>query len=336
MSVAKITPQPRPPRQSGFTLIEMMIALAILLAVSAIVLSMTYEMTMRQASVANRSEMHGSVRGVTEVLQQEISQAGRFAFPTEFTTLATGIDVPQPDGGYATVSLANPNFIFSDGDPDGDGIEVLTALLVGVGDSQEIVRVERNPLGGGYRAFFIYDHPAGTQVRILGSFAEGILPTSDGTTLRIFGDINDNGNMVYIEYVCNPDEAGGTLTRQEMPWTTPVANRGDFPPQVLLNNVLPNPPLPDGTDVPCFLYQRKPVPISVAGVPQPPLQAVLNVGVTLTVRAEFNDLQTGQEQRQTKALLNVSPRNVYQAWQLAGMGQNRVQPTPASVAALAE
>jgi len=38
---------------------------------------------------------------------------------------------------------------------------------------------------------------------------------------------------------------------------------------------------------------------------------------------------------ETKALLNVSPRNVFNVWQLAGLGvTNRVQPIPPSVQAL--
>ncbi len=48
------------------------------------------------------------------------------------------------------------------------------------------------------------------------------------------------------------------------------------------------------------------------------------------------DPVTGLYQKETKALLNVSPRNVFNVWQLAGLGiVNRVQPTPPSVTALA-
>ena len=44
---------------------------------------------------------------------------------------------------------------------------------------------------------------------------------------------------------------------------------------------------------------------------------------------------TGLYQTETKALLNVSPRNVFNVWQLAGLGiNNRVQPLPATVTTL--
>src|SRR5689334_572538 len=108
--------------QKGFSLLELLIALGVFLAVSAIVLSFSYDMTMKQAYVSNRSDMHSSVRAVTEILQQEIGQAGKLSFAGGSTTLTTAVDVVQPDGGYATVTLANANYIFTDGDPNTDGI----------------------------------------------------------------------------------------------------------------------------------------------------------------------------------------------------------------------
>ena len=40
-------------------------------------------------------------------------------------------------------------------------------------------------------------------------------------------------------------------------------------------------------------------------------------------------------QQETKALLNVAPRNVFEGWELASIGLlNRVQDTPASITAL--
>jgi len=59
------------------------------------------------------------------------------------------------------------------------------------------------------------------------------------------------------------------------------------------------------------------------------------VAITLTVQTQNRDRKTGGFQTETKALLNVSPRNVFNVWQMAGLGNtNRVQPMPASVAAL--
>jgi hypothetical protein len=91
--------------------------------------------------------------------------------------------------------------------------------------------------------------------------------------------------------------------------------------QILLPNVLPN---PGGT--PCFSYQQKTVGANTY---------VIDVAVTLTVQTQNPDPQTEQFQKETKALLNVSPRNVFEGWQLASdLVMNRVQPMPPSVTAL--
>ena len=90
---------------------------------------------------------------------------------------------------------------------------------------------------------------------------------------------------------------------------------------VLIDNILAN---PGGT--PCFTYQTQ----SAGGV-----NYVTDVAITLTVRTQNRDVNTNDFQTESKALLNVSPRNVFNVWQLAGLGvTNRVQPTPATVTAL--
>jgi hypothetical protein len=66
-----------------------------------------------------------------------------------------------------------------------------------------------------------------------------------------------------------------------------------------------------------------------------PFTFVLDVAVTLTVETEQLDPVTRRKQTETKALLNVSPRNVFSAFMLAGMGYtDRVQSTPATITAL--
>jgi hypothetical protein len=62
---------------------------------------------------------------------------------------------------------------------------------------------------------------------------------------------------------------------------------------------------------------------------------VVDVAITLTVRTQQRDRNTGDFQRETKALLNVAPRNVFNVWQMASLDiGNRVQAAPASVVAL--
>ena len=59
---------------------------------------------------------------------------------------------------------------------------------------------------------------------------------------------------------------------------------------------------------------------------------MIGVAIMTTVRSQQRDQNTGDFQRVTKALLNVSPRNVVAVWQNASLSNtNRVQPLPASV-----
>lgn len=331
-------------RQSGFSLIEVMVTLAILLSVSAIVVSMSFNMTMNQASVANRSDMHASVRSVTEMIQQELTQAGRIAWPSnnDLCDGAAPCDYPH---STLTVAVARPVNVC--GEPGNAASSALTVddpeylfagirLIVDVGDCQEVVAWN----AGTGNAMFKYDHAVGAQVRPAGAFGEGILATSTGTVLQMYGDVNDDGNMVYVEYVCAPGTiaAPGSLTRLQAPWDADDIT--DYTPQILLNNVLCSEDPTDCTPntIDCFTYQRPPSTITITnpGVADITLDFSLNVGVTLTAKAQFDDLQTGAPQLETKALLNVSPRNVFQAWQLASVngGNRHVQPTPPTITAL--
>src|SRR3954451_19029558 len=67
--------------EAGFTLAEMIIATGLLLAISSIVTSALLQLTNHQQAIWNRTEMHSGVRGATELLQQEVGQAGRVTLP---------------------------------------------------------------------------------------------------------------------------------------------------------------------------------------------------------------------------------------------------------------
>ena len=171
-------------------------------------------------------------------------------------------------------------------------------------------------------------HVAGTRLATTGGFSAGVIPTtmangSTGNVLKILGDINGDGNMVYVEYTC--DLAGGRLLRNVMPFDAAVKPMPTAE-QILLDNLLPNPPNPGGGVPPCFIYQEQ----TFAGTTY-----VIGVAIMTTVRTQQRDSITNDFQTVTKALLNVSPRNVVNVWQLASLHYlNRVQPVPPSVVAL--
>ncbi len=176
-------------------------------------------------------------------------------------------------------------------------------------------------------ATFVNAHAAGVPVKAAGGFSSGIVPTtvasgSTGFVLKMFGDINSDGTPLYIEYTC--DTANGLLYRNAMAWTVGAKPMLD-PSMVLLRNITANP-----ANAACFTYQTQTVTIN--GTPTP---FVTDVAITLTVQTEQVDPITKQRQRETKALLNVSPRNIFNVWQLASIDLfDRVQPTPAVITAL--
>src|SRR3954454_6239777 len=71
--------------QSGFSLIELMVAMAIMLVISGAAVGALLRMTSAQATIWNRTQMHSGIRGATEVLQQEVGQAGRISLPLVVT-----------------------------------------------------------------------------------------------------------------------------------------------------------------------------------------------------------------------------------------------------------
>ena len=291
----------------GFTLIEMMITLLVLMIVSGTVMKGVLDLTNLHNTIMNRTDMHSGVRNATELLTQEVGQAGRIALPAAVTlTAASAV------GAVALVVNSTTGMFTGE------------LLNVDTGANQETATVTAVPNANQVSvATLTKAHLVAAPVKASGGFAAGVVPTtvangSTGGLLKIFGDINGDGNMVYVEYRC--DTAAGRLYRNSMPFTA-GAKPAVTVEQILIDNITPN---PDGTA--CFTYQTQ----TINGTPY-----VLDVAITLTVRTINRDRNTGQFMTETKALLNVSPRNVFNVWQLAGLGvANRVQPMPPTVLAL--
>jgi type II secretory pathway pseudopilin PulG len=292
-------------------LIETLVALTVLLLVMGTVMGNMIQFSKTQSTVWNRSNMHSAVRSATELLQQEVGQAGRVSLSPGVTT-STAVTSSGPQA--VTVTSAVP------GTSPTANMFVGEQLVIDAGQSEETVTVTAVNSATSFTASFALTHNSSVPVAVQGGFASGVVPTtatngSTGSKLKIYGDINGDADMVYVEYVC--DTAGGNLYRNMMPFSSaskPAVNAG----QVLLSNVLPN---PGGT--PCFTYEQKIVNGNTY---------VINVAISLTTQTQFRDRVTGQFQTETKALLNVAPRNVFDAWQLASIGSaNRIQPMPPSV-----
>jgi len=289
--------------EQGFTLIEMLITVLVLMTVCGTVMKGVLDLTDLHNVVVNRTDMHSGVRNATELLTQEVGQAGRISLPSD-VTLAAGTAI-----GDTTMTVSSADEMF-----------VGEQLAIDTGDKQETVTIT-SVNGDVITTSALKNlHNANVPVRAPGGFSAGVVPASvangsTGSVLKIFGDINADGNMVYVEYRCDTD--AGRLYRNSMPFD--ADDKPDLTvEQVLIDNIMPN---PDGTD--CFTYQTQ----SVDGT-----DYVIDVAITLTVKTQNRNAYTGDFETETKALLNVSPRNVFNVWQLAGLGiTNRVQPIPPSV-----
>jgi len=299
---------------AGFSLLEVMAAMSILLIVSGTVVSAMLQMTKVEGSVTNQTEMHSSVRNATELLAQEVGQAGRVAVPQPIT-LAGNVLAPAGAAAPATVAVSSATSLF-----------VGEKIVVDTGGNRETVTLTAvNPGANTITAAFNLAHATTVPVLVAGSFVSGIVPPSfasgsTATKLKLYGDINGDGILRYVEYTC--DAGTGNFYRNVVPLTAGAKPPLD-PSMILINNILPN---PGGT--PCFSYQEKVVQNS-------PINAVVNVGITLTVQTQYPDPQSHQFVKESKALLNVAPRNIFYGWQMGNAGlTDHMQPMPLSVLAL--
>jgi prepilin-type N-terminal cleavage/methylation domain-containing protein len=322
-----------PASQRGFSLAELLISMSIMLVIAGAATTALMKMTGAQATLWNRTQMHSGIRGATEVLQQEVGQAGRVSLPAAVTltgAIATALTTAQA----VNVSSSTGMFVGEQLVIDAGCYDMSTTPCL---SREETVVITAVNSATNISAIFKEPHASGAPVQVRGVFGTGVIPPSaspasytngsTGTTLKLFGDINADGNMVYVEYTCDIPapvsgvQSPGNLYRNQMAWNTTGGSPAATASQILLSNIMPN---PDGS--PCFTYQTAMVGLTYY---------VVDVAITLTVQTQLIDQVTKQYQLETKALLNVSPRNVFHAWSLSSLGINhRIQPIPPEVAAL--
>jgi hypothetical protein len=281
------------------------------------------QLTRVSDTVANRTEMHSGVRNATEFLQQEVGQAGHVGFPNR-KRLGTAVTATPAAPATVLVTIL----------PDTRGMFVNERIVVGPGVSgvagfeEEPATITAVNSNTQVTATFNRSHAVNAPILTYGGFRDGIIPSgvangSTGSLLKLYGDLRSDGTLQYVEYLC--DTNGGNLSRRAVDVPEALAPAAAKPAwavsHVLLNNVTAN---PDGT--PCFTYQQKTVNGNAF---------VVNVAITLTVLTQDRDPTTRVFQRETKALLNVSPRNVFNVWQLVSQDlSDYSQTTPPHVMAL--
>ena len=155
------TPETADRSQAGFSLVEVLVSTAILLIISGAVSSAMLQMTNQQKTIWNRTEMHSGVRSATELLQQEVGQAGRISLPAPVTlTGAVGLAGPR------TVGVSSAAGMFTN--------EYLT---IDSGANQETIQLTNvNTAANQMTAIFANTHLLGVPVQVFGGFANGVVP----------------------------------------------------------------------------------------------------------------------------------------------------------------
>jgi len=275
----------------------MMISLVVLLVVTAAAFYALRYYQQSYGSTRLRAVMHEGVRGVVELMTQEVGQAGLLNLAPRRTTAAVNVSLTPQSVRLTSI----------------DGIFVGESLIVDLGSNEETVTVTAvDPSTSAVSAVFKVAHAANSMVRGTGVFPQGVLSSSTASELRLFGDINNDGTVVYLKYTC--DVNAGTLTRSVTTLTPTVTTANA--PEVLLDNVVPNP-----NSTPCFQYS--------SDVTAGPFTFRTQVGITLSVRTSEVDPQTGQYVIMTKTFLNLSPRNVLNGLAMARAGLTaRLHNTP--------
>ena len=304
---------------------ELLIAMAHSAGHSGVVTAALLQMTSAQATIWNRTQMHSGVRSATELLQQEIGQAGRITLPAAVTLSANA----AASATTATVSSVS-------------GMFVGERLIVDTGSNQETVtvsaintstrwsrsatastRTRRNS------ADFVSVRPCVRSARV-GDGRDsptGVVPPAaspvnftNGSTgigaeaLRRYQRRRHDGvRRVHLRY----DE------RQPLSEHDVVRRRRAKPAltaaQVLLDE-----------------HHGEPGRHRLLSVPDGRVEHATCSTWRSRSRSTPHQIDpvTKQLQTETKALLNVSPRNVVNTWELAAINAARVQPTPPSITTL--
>src|SRR6185436_12082277 len=164
---------------------------------------------------------------------------------------STACDPGTPTLHAAVVQVSSVAGMFAQGGATPSYI-LLTTLDGNAAESIRVASIDAAASPPTITACFSNPHAAGAVIAPMGGFATGIIPPtgmlngSTDTKLKMYGDINGDGNMVFVEYTC--DTTNHYLYRNVMAFdagSKPAVTNS----QILLSNIVDN---PGGTA--CFTY----------------------------------------------------------------------------------
>jgi prepilin-type N-terminal cleavage/methylation domain-containing protein len=283
----------------GFTLLEMLISMAIFLIISGAVLAGMSGLQANFRKTEIRTTMQQRMRGAMELMAQEIGQAGLQASTIEGDNVVTTAGSPYQitsavtTTGLQTVTLNTLS-----------GVYVGQWLQVDGGSNQDAIQITaKNTSNNQITAIFGTTHAVNTPAYPMGVFPHGVvIEQTNSSKLSIFGDINGSGNGLYaVEYLC-PTSFPGSLTRIE--WnllSTPLTATAY--------------PLIDNVTACSFIWNTSPDTVTLpngAGA-NVTYSMITQVGFTITVTENPTVSGSNQTISITKSYSNIQPRNIIAA-----------------------
>jgi hypothetical protein len=327
--------------ETGGTLLELLISMAVFLTIAGSVVGSlaTAQRNYRHSELQVALEQ--KMRAAGELLSQEINQAGLQPSGVD----ANGLGLPLTT--VASASCTGSSLTCITGSSTAQWVNVTSVAGIYAGEWLWVdVGPGPNCYGSGYceqvsvvavntspaqiKAVFQQNHTAQTvggtvyptPMYGMGSYPEGLVPPylnsnpnaappsggSTTTQLELFGDLNGGGNaLLAVIYAC-PSTFPGSFTRTEYDVTTSPATQ--LSTNTLVDNVTAcsfTYPVATGTTQKTSPQQYLP-----SGEP-----IIMSVGLSITAQTAQPDPQTHQPITITKSFLNIQPRNVISALNVA-------------------
>ncbi len=207
----------RPQSQDGFSLMELVVSMAILIPLMAAALNLFSVGATQQTTEQSSIDSNQEARAALQMMTTEIAQAGSHRDWETTLSAAVGADITNPQ----TVSVAS-----TAGFSIGDWVDLLDAATGAFSESVEITALT----GGAITGIFRQSHSSGDRVALFAlPYATGVIPPAGMganarqtvTTLKFYGNIESDqsigsaSNVQYVEYVY--DGAANQITRSVTP-----------------------------------------------------------------------------------------------------------------------
>ncbi len=366
--------------EAGFSLVELMISMALLMIIAGATISAMNSSQKRYRQSEAERALHQQMRGAIDQITQEISEAGLVPTGMElisgvtagavttagFTTQIPTLTVAWATGGAQSITVSSVAGLFiNENIWVGTGANAEAVTIGSINTSTKVITLNTTaPNTSGLSS--PSGHAIGAPVFPRGIFPAGVLVPnatqgSTNSTLRLFGDINNDGVLNLVQYDCPQTGANTTSSLVRSAWSfttsswvttnTPVLDNvtscqfsytytanlaGAADPTPLINNVIRAPDNPLGT---ASTVQTNRFTLTDGTLPQ----FVVSIGITLTTCSQsgISETQTLYDQSGTganticltKSFLNIQPRNVLAGYLQAQQIYNSdAEDTPADTA----